>query len=924
VTSEWLPFDAVGEETPEVEPLPDAEARTRAIDPARNVVLEASAGTGKTRVLVDRYLNLLSQGVDPANILAITFTRKAAAEMRARILLELRKRAFEGPESERRLWRDVRDRSADIAISTIDAFCLSLLREFPLEANLDPSFEIADETLTPRLMEEALDRALGIGRGLALEDEDVRLLYAELRESRLREGLEGLIDRRLVVSTALDRALTSGPRDLTAARACDTAFERLRAAFNSLSGGVEEFLRNGPVHSRRWEIVSADLRAVALGAPLPAGLARGILDRVERHFLTREGSPRQRFEYSADDCVSAAAWKLHRADVLKIAPDVAGVLKGFRRDLNTVFSRAVRRLFQISLKEYDRTLEDYGVLDFSETLASALALLDQMDEFARSRYRLEGRYHHLLIDEFQDTSRAQWALMALLIRSWGEGSGAAHAGPLTPSIFLVGDRKQSIYGFRDADVGVMDEAGVFVDQLRQESGSRRAITKSFRAVPALQAFANDLFAEIEKDPARRDAFRFAEQDMFPLPQTSAGGQEDALAGTDAPLGLVAATSTRGCADVVAGEIRRLLDTRTLIRDAHTDELRPLGARDIAILFRTRDTHQEFEHALESQQIPSYVYKGLGFFEADEIKDVLALLRYLAMPGSNLRAAAFLRSRFVRLSDPALQLLAPDLAGAVSGELPEQHARLEEEDRRVLRKTREAVSGWLAMVDLVPPAELLGAIIEETGYMFETRGPRERQARENLKKIRGMIRRVQNSGYLTLSRLAEHLDRLSAGDESNAVIDAGDSVSLMTIHAAKGLEFPVLFLVNLSRGTAGRKSPIRVVSDQTGQASMSISDFRSEADEDARARDREETKRLLYVAVTRARDRLYLASEVEEAGWRAFGGSLGDVLPPPVKARLEAVVAPARPQLLEWTAASGRAHKFRVCHETKPGRDESYK
>ena len=200
--------------------------------------------------------------------------------------------------------------------------------------------------------------------------------------------------------------------------------------------------------------------------------------------------------------------------MLGVGAEVANVLKSFRRDLNAVLSRAVRRVYQIALREYRETLDAHGVLDFSETLAQALSLLAQMDEFARSRYRLEGRYHHVLLDEFQDTSRAQWTLVALLIRSWAEGSGIAE-GALVPSIFLVGDRKQSIYGFRDADVAVMDEAGAFVDELRADHDSRRAISKSFRAVPQLLAFANDVFAEIEKDEERRDAFRFGEQDMFP-------------------------------------------------------------------------------------------------------------------------------------------------------------------------------------------------------------------------------------------------------------------------------------------------------------------------------------------------------------------------------------------------------------------------
>ena len=296
------------------------------------------------------------------------------------------------------------------------------------------------------------------------------------------------------------------------------------------------------------------MRLIAGGTVPAPGLARGVLDRIESHFLNKEKQPRQRFDgYSAKDCRTADAWKIHRHDVLGVGGEVANVLKGFRRDLNAVLSRAVRRVYQIALREYRETLDSHGVLDFSETLAQALSLLSQMDEFARSRYRLEGRYHHVLLDEFQDTSRAQWTLVALLIRSWGEGSGIAESAPLVPSIFLVGDRKQSIYGFRDADVAVMDEAGAFVDGLRADHDSRRAISKSFRAVPQLLAFANDLFAEIEKDEARRDAFRFEEHDRFPVELPVPPGDA---------LGIVAAPSVAEHADAVAAEIRRLLDSQT--------------------------------------------------------------------------------------------------------------------------------------------------------------------------------------------------------------------------------------------------------------------------------------------------------------------------------------------------------------------------
>ena len=164
-----------------------------------------------------------------------------------------------------------------------------------------------------------------------------------------------------------------------------------------------------------------------------------------------------------------------------------------------------------------------------------------------------------------------------------------------------------------------------------------------------------------------------------------------------------------------------------------------------------------------------------------------------------------------------------------------------------------------------------------------------QARENLKKLRALIRKVENRGYATLVRIADFLDDLAVGDESNAVVDALDSVSLMTVHAAKGLEFPIVFVVNMHRGAGGPRAPIRVLADGYGTPSVSIGDFESEADEDMTARDREETKRLLYVALTRARDRLYLAAAVKDGTFKPGRGSLGEVLPRTVGARFEAAL-----------------------------------
>jgi ATP-dependent exoDNAse (exonuclease V) beta subunit len=187
---------------------------------------------------------------------------------------------------------------------------------------------------------------------------------------------------------------------------------------------------------------------------------------------------------------------------------------------------------------------------------------------------------------------------------------------------------------------------------------------------------------------------------------------------------------------------------------------------------------------------------------------------------------------------------------------------------------------------IPPAELLDQILSESAYFVEMRGPRFAQARENLKKMRALIRRMQNRGYATLGRIAGHLDRLAIGDESNAVIDALDAVNLMTVHAAKGLEFPVVFLVNLARGTGSYRDPIRVSANPgSDDVSVAVGDFRSDADEDNGEKEREETKRLLYVGLTRARDRLYLGSALKDGILQPGRGSLAEVLPASLVERL---------------------------------------
>ena len=902
----------------------DSDALKNALDPARNVVVQASAGTGKTWVLVERYHKLLQVEVDPANILCLTFTRQAAAEMRTRVVDKLQEDASEAGKQR---WLKLRDKLGDFNIDTIDAFCHGLLREFPLEAGLEPGFRIADETEIYRFTEDALDRVMQEAPSIAQQDSDVALTLAEMTAPQLRKSLSKELRRRVESSKA--QGLFSAKDRRTAEQVEEDTRRALEEFFQTLPDGIERFVEKGPIRHPRFAMLAKDLVRLQ-GSDLGTGAQlRSLLERIETHFLTQAGTPRKRLwtGYSAETFPSEDAVgdrKSHQSTVEQTAEHLLKISQDFRAGLNGAQARGFRHLFSITEKAYCQALERTATLDFPELQDRALKLLRQMDEFARSRYRLEARYHHVLIDEVQDISQAQWDLVKLLTESWGEGLGVS----LEPSIFAVGDRKQSIYKFRNANALVFDDVVRHISQLRAEQDVTISIKKSYRSVRPLLNFVNHLCDELQKEEERSDAFKYGSEDQFQIkPSTSDDHQLS--------LGLAIADKERPCAVAVAQEIQRLLHDGE-VRDKKSNNPRRVKPADVGILSRSRASHREFERALADQGIPAAVYKGLGFFEADESKDLLALIRFLADPDSDLRAAAFLRSGFVRLSDAALQDLAPTpdtdrptpgLASALVAQVrPKQISKLDDHDRRILEQIRSAVATWLKLVDRVPAADLLDRILQESAYVYEVPQTRSTQALENIKKMRSMVRRIQNRGYATLARIADHLDTLSLDDEPNAFVEPLDSVQLMTIHAAKGLEFPIVFLVDLARGTGGgHGTRVRVVTALGDRdPSVSVGEYKTLEDEDETVSNKEETKRLLYVATTRARDYLYFSSTLFKGAVKGNSGSIAEVLPETFLSVWEkAAQAPATEDTVQWTVDGKGVHSFRLCRASDtvtPSRD----
>ncbi len=859
----------------------DHQAREEASDPQLNVTLEASAGTGKTRILVDRYIRLIEAGAAPRNILAITFTRKAAGEMKYRIIQELRRQSM--------LWQEVRDRLFDVRIATMDAFCLGLLKEFPLEANLEPDMDLLSEVEIHLLLEEAVERSL-MGHGRR-PTPDLKFLISQFGEASLQRGIRHFIRSRLVTGPLLDQFVRQRvPHTL-----------ELRHVLTKTSSSLREALRN-----HHWATLPMPLRHVMESQPVTPF----DLEHVASYFLTQNGTPRKRLSRAClrADFDTRAKYDQHRMQVIGIAPVIAEHIRRWRRDVDFYAIQELWKLYRSASQHFTSLKEERGGLDFSDVVHHAVNLLNQRGIFSQSRFRLESRYHHLLIDEFQDTNEMQWSLIQSLIDSWGEGAGLVQdaianaqasgrgKGMLQePSIFLVGDQKQSVYGWRDARVEVVNTATKYLMNIRPKGGRQLHIRQSFRSRPALLHFLNDVFSGVPKEKEDvRWAFRYRKSDHFPVLESD---------DHDRTVGLAIAPTRARAASAVGDDIVRLLQENAY------------QPKDIAICFRSRTHYRVYEDALAQRGVPTYVYRGLGFYDSPEVRDIQALIRYLANPISELRAAEVLRSRFIGFSDTGLSLIAHQhrrraketpLLHLLKQAIPPETLppTIPSEDHAIITNILPKVTAWLDIADQIPPSDLLQRIVEETDYAACFSGRHGIQGWENLKKVLELIRRAQNRGYMTFARLVEYLDYASAGEESLAALETTDAVNLMTIHAAKGLEFRAVFVVNMDQTLRTDTSLPRIKEHADGTVDVYATEKVETKGPD---RALEEEKRLLYVALTRAKDYLVLSSL--DVGHKERHATFNNLLPKSLRELLPQAATTDAPELA-WKPASA-THRLRV-------------
>jgi len=861
-------------------PLTDTQ-RYLATATGVNFVVTSGAGCGKTRVLVARYLHLLEEepNLPLSDVAAITFTEKAAAQMRDRIrnaCLAHLEEARRGRDPARfRLWLE-RYRQVDTApITTIHGFCAGLLRSWPVEADVDPGFTTLDETAAALLRRDVVRATLE----RLVEAEDAHLL-AVLEHFRLEE-LEDLLDEML----AGDRA----------------ALERVAR----------------PALARSDEELLADLRRRLDEATMAALVHLADSERVRRHEATLRavrGDPGDRREQCRQEALAHLS-ALRRARTAERARAAAEALAGlnlqggtprnwpaaedfeavkeaitalrevFKKPLanlpafdepteraHLAVARAMAGVVEKAIEAYETAKREVSALDFEDL---QLRARDLLRDHPRVRDECRRRFRAILVDELQDTNFLQFEIVELLATEPGSPPGDDRARLRPGALFAVGDPKQSIYRFRGAEVEVFEHG-----RRRVGREGQRALEESFRLPPGMAALVDRLFASRlgpTYEPTRGVA-----------PQVNTTTADVIHLVHESGEGLAAAEGQAAEATAAAERIRRLVEEKAVeVRDPETGAVRPVRWGDVAILLRRFSYLHLWEEALEAAAIPYYVVAGHGFYKQQEVLDVVHLLRVLADPEDDLALAGLLRSPFFAVSDEGLLRLrqaAPTLHEALPrvAEIP----NLEAGDLAGLRRAADLLPRWAALKDRLPPAEFLDRVVFDSGYAAAVVGRfGGARAFANLRRMVDLARQFDPvrpaSGRWGLWSLGDFLEFVTdmlrsqmRAEQAPVEVPGADAVRIMTIHKAKGLEFPVVVVPDLGHvqnqpqercfvhPTTGLA--LRLDVENAGQHRPAAYALARREEETAQAA---EALRLFYVAVTRARDYLVLLSHARLRGRR---------------------------------------------------------
>ncbi|HYM12487.1 MAG TPA: UvrD-helicase domain-containing protein [Bryobacterales bacterium] len=766
-----------------------------------DVCVVAGPGSGKTRVLVERFQWLVEKrGVPAQRILAITFTEKAATEMRRRLVEAFPAGSTTRQEVER------------AHISTIDAFCAKLLRENAIDAEVDPEFRVLDQWEADFELRQAIEETL--------EREYGR------RPERAREFL-----------------LRFGSRDVYG------SLFGLYLAIRSAGVSVEEAGRitgaQLPARQRWQALLEAYEQLATLGASGWNEKQRRALDqalemRARLRELAAQPFGAEHFAALGEIGFNLGSFKLgseQREMLRKIKEELAPACQAaLLLEVNTEARRWFLEMLAGAERRYRDEKRRASALDYADLEEAAIRLLEKTGR------RVAASFDFVLMDEFQDTNPLQ-AKLAELLRS-------------RDNFFAVGDINQSIYGFRHADPEVFRE---YRDRTERGGGHIVTLVENFRSRQGVLDAVRTIMAGAEgvepRELVAKSEFRPDAGPCLEVLGVQAGDGDEAL---------------KLEAKYVAARIQELCGTLEL-------QTGPARYQDFAVLLRTTVNVRVFERVLRAWGVPCQVSEGRGFYEMREIVDLIQFLRALLNPLDEISLATVLRSPLAGVSDETLVRL--KLAG---GSLMEGIRRgaggVPTGETQKLERFRALLDRYRAERDEVPLDRLLGRLLAETGYeawLLEQPGGLHMSA--NVRKLLALARRFHAGGLAGLQAFVDRVEALERDEVREAEAEppeqTADAVRLMTVHAAKGLEFPVVFLPAINRPPRRDSDPVSFSAD-LGVGMCWRDPAAGEVEKDAIAEaiaadrklhNREETQRLFYVAMTRAKERLALSA--------SFGGTV---------------------------------------------------
>lgn len=846
----------------------------RATDPDHSAWVEANAGTGKTKVLTDRVTRLLLAQVVPARILCLTFTKAAAAEMRNRLAARLGRWAMADDTTldreiaglidrpataelritARRLFARVLDAPGGINILTIHAFCQALLKRFPLEAGVPPGFDVMDEADAAGLLRGAQDEQIEL---LARPDAPPALVEAlaavanKVSIAEYSELMARLLGERawLLARIADDAGLARVRRLLRKRLGCDRHEETapnekaLRAAVRALAkGGKQDALRGQAIAD--WLDAGEEARP-------------RILDAYRAAFFTEKGEVRKSLASKA--AVTAMA-------------GIDGVLRGEAERLGAALNRAkgvalvdltvgLLRLGLDITRRYGAAKRRRAMLDYDDLIVATRRLLEGAASAAWVLYKLDGGIDHVLVDEAQDTNPDQWEVIRRLTEEFFAGSGAVDRNR---TIFAVGDTKQSIFGFQRADPRKLAEMRDWFETRSREANKRFApvdLTVSFRSTPAVLDAVDRVFAQ---EDAARGVATAGQVEHVPSRQAEPGrvvlwplvGSDKAATDTTDFAGVRGALAPphERLARLIAAHARSLIGEERRARSGDKGGER-LNPGHFMVLVRRRNAFvNALVRALKREQIEVAGVDRLDLGEELAIQDLLALARFVLLPQDDLNLACLLKSPLVGLDEDRLFTLAWQRTGHLWRALRERAGD------PAFAPAHALLSAWLKRADFATPFDFFAQALGPEGGR---RRLLERLGREASDPIDELLARALQYQRAEAGSLQGFLRWFEAGGaEIKRDLDANRrrEVRILTVHASKGLQAPIVYLPDTTRVP---QSNDRLLADEDGAARLWIprSDDANEAARDWRTRTRdrslEEQNRLLYVAMTRAEDRLYV-------------------------------------------------------------------